>query len=207
MAEELKGLIEKIREEGIAAAEAKARAIEDEARRRAEAVLKEARRESERIMAETKARIAKMEESTRASLAQAGRDTIILLRKEVNATLEQLVASRVRDSLYGIEELAKIIHLLVKSCSPEKAGDIVISLKKEDLERLKSGLLADLKEELKKGIVLKPSDEISGGLVISFDKGKSHFDFTDKAICEYISGYIKPALSETLKDALSGGKD
>jgi V/A-type H+-transporting ATPase subunit E len=205
MAEELKGLIEKIREEGVAAGEAKARAIEDEARKKAEMILKEARRESERLIAEARSRITKAEEGSRASLAQAARDIIILLRKEVNAILEKLVASRVKDSLTP-EELAKLIHLLVKGCAPEKACDITISLKKEDLERLKHGLLSDLKEELKKGLVLKPSEEISGGLIVSFDRDRSHFDFTDEAISEYISDYIKPALAETLKDAVSGGR-
>jgi len=205
MSEELKGLIEKLREEGIAAGETRARAIEDAARARAEAILKEARREAERTVSDARSRLARAEESQKAALVQAARDTTILLRKEINHMLENLVASRVKDVLTP-EELAKIVHILVKGCAPDKACDIVISLKKEDLERLKHSFLAELKEELKKGITLKPSDEITGGLTISFDRDRSHFDMTDKAISEYISDYLKPSLAEILKEAAGGKK-
>ncbi|PIW68507.1 MAG: V-type ATP synthase subunit E, partial [Candidatus Omnitrophica bacterium CG12_big_fil_rev_8_21_14_0_65_42_8] len=53
--------------------------------------------------------------------------------------------------------------------------------------------------EAKKGIVVRASDEISVGFTISFDAGKSQYDFTDKALAEYIGVYLKPKLSEILK--------
>jgi len=59
-------------------------------------------------------------------------------------------------------------------------------------------ILKELKEEAKKGIVLQPSDEIRAGFMISFDKGKSYFDFTDKALGEYISIHLQPRLRDLL---------
>ena len=47
MTEDLKGLIEKIQEEGISAAEAKAHAIETEAKKRASDIIEDARKKSE----------------------------------------------------------------------------------------------------------------------------------------------------------------
>ena len=71
-------------------------------------------------------------------------------------------------------------------------------MKKEDQEKIEKGLLAELKEEVKKGITLKPSEDIAGGFIISYDAGKSHFDFTDKALAEYFSLYLKPKIGQML---------
>jgi vacuolar-type H+-ATPase subunit E/Vma4 len=46
---------------------------------------------------------------------------------------------------------------------------------------------------------VQPSEDISSGFIISYDQGKSYFDFSDKALAEYIAGYLKPQLSEILK--------
>ena len=48
---------------------------------------------------------------------------------------------------------------------------------------------------MEKKIILKPAEEISGGFTISFDNGKSCYDFTDKALAEYIGTYLKPKLN------------
>jgi vacuolar-type H+-ATPase subunit E/Vma4 len=53
---------------------------------------------------------------------------------------------------------------------------------------------------MKKRIILKPTDEISSGFTISYDAGKSLFDFSGEALAEYISAYLKPELNKILKD-------
>jgi vacuolar-type H+-ATPase subunit E/Vma4 len=63
-----------------------------------------------------------------------------------------------------------------------------------------------LGDEIKKGLTLKPLGEISGGFTISYDGGKSHYDFTDKGIAEYLSACLNPELSAILNKAASGGK-
>jgi vacuolar-type H+-ATPase subunit E/Vma4 len=49
---------------------------------------------------------------------------------------------------------------------------------------------------------LRPAEEISGGFTISFDDGKSCYDFTDKALAEYIGIYLKPKLNQILMEAI-----
>ena len=196
MPEELKGLIEKIQEEGVRGAEAKARAIEDEANKRAKTILENAKNSQERLMEEAKEKIARMEASGKDSLAQAGRDILLTLRKEINATLNRIATSETQSAL-NPQELVKMISALVKD---REKKDIVISLNKNDLEKLKKGFLHTLKDEIKKGVILKPSEDVRSGLIISYDKGKSHYDFSDRAITEYISLYLKPALAEILEE-------
>lgn len=200
MAEELKNLIEKIQEEGIKAAQDKAKAIEDEARRMSAQILEKARREAEKITLDAKARAASAEASGKAVLKQAARDLLISLRKEIEAMLDRIVTSHVHRALEP-EELAKILSDIIKERAKEGKADIVISLRKEDLEKLEKGFLSDLRAEMKKGLTLKTSDEIRGGFLISYDSGKSYYDFTDKALARYISLQLKPKLAELLSES------
>lgn len=198
MTEELKSLIEKIQAEGVQAAEEKARLIEEEARKQATALIEKAKSETQNIIAEANQRIAKMEEAGKLALKQVARDTLISLRKEINALLDRIIKSVIQEALTP-EELIKIINGLIRDYSQEHKEGIEISLKKEDREKIEKGIFSELKEGLKKGITLKSSEEVSAGFLISFDAGKSHFDFTDKALSDYLSQYLKPKLAEILK--------
>lgn len=196
MAEEIKDLIEKIQEEGVRVAEDKAREIEDAARGKADEIIKKARAEAERITAAAKEQVARMQESSKALLKQAGRDLMLSLRKEVNAMLDKLIVSGIRQAL-GLEELAKILTTLIKDYSGKE--NIIISLKKEDQEKLEKGFLGALAQEVRKKVILRPSEDIQVGFIISYDNGKSSYDFTDEALAEYISSVLKPKLKEILE--------
>lgn len=196
MAEEIKDLIEKIQQEGVRAAEDKAKEIENQAKRQAEEIIKKAKLEAGKLIREAKEEIAKSQESSKILLKQAGRDLIISLKKEINKILDKLILSNVRQAL-SPEELAKILSSLIKNYSAKE--NVIISLNKEDLRKLEKGLLDTLKEEVKKGITLRPSDDIQAGFIISYDSGKSYYDFTDTALTEYIGSYLKPKLKEILE--------
>jgi V/A-type H+-transporting ATPase subunit E len=199
MAEEIKNLIEKIQQEGVQIAEEKAREIENQTRQKADEILGKAKKDAQDLIAEAKEKIAKTEDASKSSLKQTARDLILSLKKELNAMLNKLILSKVKETLTP-EEMAKIITALIKDHKGKNKEEIIISLKKEDLHKLEKGLLSELSDEIKKGITLKPSDEISNGFIISFDAGKSHFDFSDEALAEYIGLYLKPKLAELLKE-------
>ncbi|MDD5449345.1 MAG: hypothetical protein PHO42_01945 [Candidatus Omnitrophica bacterium] len=195
MAEEIRDLIEKINEEGIKAAEEKAREIENQAASKADAIVKKAKEKMETMLADARSQAAQTEEKTKALLVQAGRDLILSLRKEINTMLERLIIHEA-DLALGPANLEHIITEIVKKSGGEE--DIIINLKKEDLEILEKKFLVKLKQEIEKGITLQPSMQIRAGFTISFDKGKSYFDFTDKALAEYIGKYLKPKLNDIL---------
>lgn len=198
MAEELKGLIEKIQEEGVKAGEDKAKAIEEEARQLAKTIIGKAEKEAENIVRSAEEKISRMEESGKTSLKQAGRNLMISLHKQVNSLLENIITSRVKEALTP-EEMIKIITIIAKEAAVAKKNDITISLNKKDLEKMEKGLFEELKKQLKHEIILKSSEEISGGFTISYDEGKSHYDFSDEALAEYIGSYLRPKLAEMLK--------
>lgn len=203
MPEELKELIAKIKEEGIMAAEEKAREIENRARAKADEILANANKKAQTLLSEAKTKASQDAQKTKALLDQAGRDLLLSLRKEINAMLERLIISETGSAL-SAAELHRIIAELIKTRSDKSGEEVIVSLKKGDLEILEKKFLSKLKEETRKNIVLKPSSEIRAGFTISFDGGKSCYDFSDKALAEYIGQYLKPKLNEILKSAVAG---
>lgn len=199
MAEEIKELIEKIQEEGIRAAEDKAKAIEEAARKKAMDLIETAESEARKTLEDAHNSISKAEDSARASLKQTARDVVIGLKKEITEILDRIVLHHVRKALTP-DEMTKLISHLVKEYRAKEKGDVAISLKKEDAQNIENMLFGELPEELKKGLKLRPSEDIQGGFTISYDHNKSYYDFTDKALADYISSYIKPKLAEILKD-------
>lgn len=195
MPEDIQSLIKKIQEEGIKKAEEKAKEIEEGAKRNAEEILRKAREEVESLLRETREKIAKEESYSRALLQQAARDLLLNLKREINQILGKILLIDIREVLTP-ERTAQVVESLIKGYRGEVSPEIVLTLKKEDCDFLGKYFLNKLKEEIKKGIVLKPSEEISGGFLISYDGGKSYFDFTDKGLAEYIGRYLKPRLKD-----------
>lgn len=195
MTEEIKDLIEKIQQEGVFAAENKAKAIEDEAKSKAREIIEKAKNDARKLIEDAQNKISRMEENTKSQLKQAGRDLLLNLKDEINIILNKLIIRNTRESLKP-GEVVKIITMLIKDYASQK--NITISLNNDDYKMMEQGFLDELGEEIKKGVTLKPSEDIAAGFIISYDQGKSFFDFSDKALAEYISLYLKPKLSEIL---------
>lgn len=201
MVEDIRDLINKINEEGIKAAEEKGRDIEDRARQSADEILGRARLEADELVAAAKDRIRSEDEKEKKLLAQAGRDLLLSLRKEINAMLGRIVVSDIRDAL-NPEVLSRILIEVIRNQSAGEEINPVVSLNNEDLEILEKNYLHKLRKETENAIILRPSEEISAGFVISYDSGKSYYDYTDKALAEYIGTYLKPKLNRLLNEAL-----
>lgn len=198
MAQELKALIDKIQKEGVEAAEKSAQEIQDRARKEADQTVARAKSDAKKLLDDARQRIRQEGESSEAALRQAGRDLILSLKKQVLAILDKIIALDVRQAL-SPQELAALVKLAVQQYGAQAAGTVVVSLKDEDRRKLQENFLVQLKADLKKDIVLKTSGDVAGGFIISFDEGRSHFDFTDQALTAYLSGLVRPRLAELLK--------
>ena len=201
MVEEIRDLIEKINQEGIKAAEENAQNIEAAAKQRADDILAQAKLEAEEMIAAAKDRILREDEIGKTLLDQAGRDLLLSLRKEINAMLGRIVVSDIQQALTP-EALFKLLSEVIKNYSSGENSDITVLLNKKDQEILEKNYLNKISKETKKKIILRSGEEISGGFTISFDSGKSCYDFTDKALAEYIGTYLKPKLNQILKGAI-----
>ena len=199
MSEDLKGLIEKIHEEGVKAAEEKSDQIQSEAEKKSRAIVENAEKKARKIVEEARHEVDRIQKSGEMSLKQAGRNTVIALKKEILSILDKLILSETRKKLTP-EAVSKAISALVRNYKGKADADIMTSLSKDDLKNLEEGFFRRLEEETGKGITLKVGDDITAGFTISYDKGRSHYDFTDEALAEYIGAYLRPRLRDLLED-------
>ncbi len=195
MPEEIKSLIEKIQQEGIQKAKDESLKIIEQAQKEAGKILQEARANAEAIIGKAQQEVLKKKESSDLLLKQAGRDFVISLRSQVNALLQKIITQKVSDAL-SVEEMSRIISLLIKDNAGKEEVELTFS--KSDFVKIKESLLSRLSEEIKKGITIKSSEVISKGFTISFDSGKSYFDFSEQALTEYLSSHFSKELSDIL---------
>ena len=198
MVQEIKDLIAKIQQEGIRVAEEKAAQIKAEADSVAQKIIADAKMQAKKIIEQANIQTKRLEDSTGVSLKQAGRDLLISLRKEINSMLDKLIKADIRQVL-TVEELAGLIGPLIKNAPLSLGSEIIVSLSQQDKEKLEKGFLRQLVQETKRQIILKAAEGIDSGFVISFDAGKSIFDFSAGALTEYISGVLRPELAKILK--------
>ncbi len=197
MAQEIKDLIAQIQNEGVKVAEEKARQIKIEAQAEAQDLIAQAKLQAQNIVEEASLEAKKISVSTQVLLKQSGRDLVISLRAEINVLLQRLIKAETGKFLTP-EEMQRIIETLVINAPLTLGGEVVITLNPADKEKLTQDFLKQLSAQTKRGIVLKSAEDIARGFIISFDAGKSIFDFSEQSLTEYIAKTMHPELAKIL---------
>jgi len=199
MSENLKGLLEKINQEGIKSAEEKAMVIEDKAGKNAEKILGDARKLADEIIRKAKAEAEKAKACSDLSIKQASRDLLLGLKEDIRKTLNKIISGEINQALSS-EEIAAILAGLIDRYVEKngKTDDIKVLVKKEDLEKIKNTFVSKLKDKVKAGVEFRPSQNINAGFSISFDKGRSYFDFSDEGLMEALGAYLNPELAKII---------
>jgi len=199
MVDTLNSLIEKIKQEGIEEAEAKAKQIEAQAQQRARKIVEEATAKADTILSEAKQDLEKMRKSDELALAQAGRNLLITLRQEINTTLLKVIKEEVSGTLSN-EMLSRILEKLILEQIANPDTEFIVVLTPEELTAL-DGFFTKLQEKIKKRITLRQFRQFNRGFVISYDDGKSFFSFSDDALGEAIMTYLKPRMAAIFREA------
>ncbi|MDP2653626.1 MAG: V-type ATP synthase subunit E family protein [Candidatus Omnitrophota bacterium] len=204
MSTQIQELIDKIKTEGIQEAQGKARDIESEARRRADEIVAQAQKKAGDIVAKAQSETQRLQEASRAALQQASRDALLSLRREIQSILNKIILNDLHQAL-APEHLTEIIAVTIKNYLQQNAGagDLTVILSEKDLQQLKDGFLARLKEQVKQPIHLLSAQDVGAGFLISFDGGKSSFDFTDKSLAEFLSRALNQELAALVKDSVA----
>jgi len=201
MAKQVQELIDKIKQEGFSAAKEKAQAVEAQAQEKAKIIIEQAQKQAQGILETATREAKKLDETAKAAIKQAARDMILDLRREIQKILNTIIRKDVKESL-SPEALADIIKEVAQNFSEKTQGsaDIKVVLSKNDLDSLKKGMIKKLQEEIKQKITFESSEEIAAGFTISFDAGKSSFDFTDESLSEHLSAYLNPEVGALVKN-------
>ncbi len=203
MPHQVQELIDKIKLEGIDIADKKSHEIEQIAQQKAESIVNEAKAKADEMIVTAKEEIKKMQESTQMALKQSSRDVLLSLRKEIEGTLQGVVSNEIKDSL-NVETLSSILTEIIKDyLKGKKEESVEVVLSKENADKLKDGFISKLQKQLKNPLTIKSSADVGAGFTISFDAGKSNYDFSDSSLAEYLSSFLNDRVSALLKEAVN----
>ncbi|MCD0460229.1 hypothetical protein [Roseiconus lacunae] len=199
-------LIERIRDEGVQAAQSEADHLLSDAKRQAAKIIADAKAEAEVIQAKARDEIDAHRTATLDALQLAARDTVLDLKSRVISRFEEfvqrLVVSATRD-----EQLVRNIVLVLAG----RAADEFIQ-DKDIRVRISKALLGDdtLKEEgrqailalssdmLREGIELVPDHEVDGGARVQLVEDRLEVDLSDRAVARLIAQRMLPRFRSIL---------
>ncbi len=198
MSQQLQGLIDRIKSEGVDAAQQKALEIERDAKQKAKQVIDDASLQAQKMTIQAKEEIKKMQEATNIALKQSARDTMIAVKQEIHNALEKIINKQFKDTLTADQTVKIIESLVVNGLSKEHSADIRIVLG-DSYQEVKESLLAKLQKQMKQPIRIESSSDIARGFTISFDGGRSFFDVTDESLSKYLSSGLSHDMASVFK--------
>ena len=198
---QLQELIDKIRKDGVEAAEVQAEAILNAAKAEAQKMIADAQTAADKIVTDAKNENIRMVKSSEDAIRQAGRNLLISFRESVARELKAIVGESVA-AAYSSQSLEQIIiNVVERWASASETENLTVILNSEDLERLEKTLLASLKERMQKGITLKANDNFDGGFRIVVGDGTVYYDYSTQAVVEMLSNYLSPKVAQLMKEA------
>ena len=202
---QLQELIEKIKKDGVTAAESEAEAILKSANDEYAKIVADAKAEAQRILLDAKNENDRMVKSSEDAIRQAGRNLLISFRESVAKELKAVTAENVTN-IYSSDALADlIIKVVEKWAENPQTDDISVILNSDDLKTLEESLLSSLREKMLNGVTLKANDNFDGGFRIAVNGGGAYYDYSADAVVDMMSNYLSPKVTALLKEAESNG--
>jgi V/A-type H+-transporting ATPase subunit E len=203
-------LIERIRGQGIQAAQAEADRLLAAARTQAAEVVAQAKAEADAERARARAEIDAHRTASLDALQLAARDTVLDLKARVLARFEEFVKRLVVSSTRDQELVRSIVLVLAGHAADEFIRDKAIQVRisqslltgeqalEEDGKRAILGLSSDM---LREGLELVPDSEVEGGARVRLIQDKLEIDLSDRAISRMIAQRLLPRFRAILEGA------
>ena len=198
---QLQDLLDQIKKDGVAAAQAEAASILADAKAEAEKIVADAKQQADKLIASAKAENQRMVASSEDAIRQAGRNLLISFRESVSRELTAITGEAVT-AVYSSEALAQLVIQAVESGAKDpNTDDIAVILTSSDLQKLEQTILAGLKEKMLQGVTLKANDNFDGGFRIAVNNGSAYYDYSAEAVVDMLSNYLSPKVTQLLKEA------
>ncbi|MBQ7159601.1 MAG: V-type ATP synthase subunit E [Treponema sp.] len=198
---QLQELIDKIKKDGVAAAETSASEKIAAAEKEAAKIIADAKEEADKIIKQAKDETARMEKASEDAIAQASRNLVLTFRKSVENELAAIVNAET-EKAYDAKLLSTLIPEAVKEWAKKSdASDLSVILNEKDLKALESNLKAALKDEISKGLTLKTDNSIGGGFRVGVKDGAAFYDYSAEAVADLFSAYLNPRVAAIMKEA------
>ncbi len=194
-------LIDRIKKDGVAAAENSASEKIAQAQKEADKIILNAKEEADKILRQAKDETARLEKASEDAIKQAGRNLLLSFRDSITKELSVLVSDEISKT-YSKDLLSKLIPEVVKEwVKNNNAEDVSVLLNEKDLKDVESSLKSALKAEISNGLTLKVDNSISSGFHVGVKDGAAFYDYSDEAVADLFSAYLNPRIASLMKEA------
>ncbi len=198
---QLQELIDKIKKDGVAAAEKDSAKIIEASEKKAEAIIAEAQAKAAEIIKSAKSETEKMENASEEAIVQAGRNLLLSFKDSLVGELDRLIQSGTEKAV-SKDVLAKLVPETVKAWAKNSdASELSVLLSEKDLKALEGSLTSELKAEIKKGLEIKPDKTLNAGFRIGVNNGAAFYDYSAEALSEMFAAYLNPKVAALMKTA------
>ncbi len=203
---QLQELIDKIKKDGVAAAEKDAAKIIANSEKKAEAIIAEAQSKAAEIIKSAQSETKKMEKASEEAIVQAGRNMLLSFKDSLVQELDGLIQAETAKSL-SKDTLKKLVPETVKLWAKNAdASELSVLLSDKDLKALQSSLTTALKSEIKKGLEIKPDKTLTAGFRIGVKNGAAFYDYSAESLAEMFAAYLNPKVAGLMKVAAKDAK-
>ena len=203
---QLQELIDKIKKDGVAAAEKESAKIIANSEKKAEAIIAEAQSKADEIIKSAKSETKKMEKASEEAIIQAGRNMLLSFKDALIGELDGLIKTGTEKGLTK-DVLAKLVPETVKLWAKNSnASELSVLLSEKDLKALEKSLTTSLKAEIKKGLEIKPDKTLTAGFRIGVKNGAAFYDYSAESLAEMFAAYLNPKVAALLKEAAKDEK-
>jgi V/A-type H+-transporting ATPase subunit E len=196
----VQSLIERIRDQGVQAAQQEADRLLAEAKKRAADINAQAKAEADAERAKAWAEIEAHRTASLDALQLAARDAVLELKSRVINRFEEFVRRAVVSATRNEQLIRNLVLVLAGRAVEEFIGDkdIEVRISKELLgestleEEGRLAVLGLSTDMLREGLQLMGDDEVEGGARVRLVKDKLEIDLSDRAVARLISQRIVP---------------
>lgn len=201
---QLQELIEKIKKDGVAAADKESAKRIADSEKKAEKIIADAQEKAAEIIKNAKAETARMEKASEEAIVQAGRNMLISFKDALLSEFEGIILEETNDKV-SKDVLAKLIPETVKAWSKNTdASELSVLLSEKDLKALEASFKKQFKAQIAKGMEIKADKTLSAGFRIGVKKGAAFYDYSAETLAEMFGAYLNPKVAALMKDAAKG---
>ncbi|GAB4359559.1 MAG: hypothetical protein Kow0060_14180 [Methylohalobius crimeensis] len=211
----VEALIQRLREEGVAAGKSEAQRLLDDARREAEQIISDAQAEKETLIREARQEARQIREGGEEALRVAARDSLLQLKHQMLDLFSRQIHDKVSASLQETDLLRRlIIQIAAQTCEAleiDPAEPVEIRLSAPSLDRslpsysldgdqdpLTRLALDGIRESLKPGINLSFSDDPLHGIHIILQDRGIKIDLSDEGVSNLLLNQLQPRFKAIL---------
>ncbi len=197
---QLKELIDKIKEDGVATAETQSKQIVGDAQKQAQQIIADAKKEAENIQQKAKVEADKFTAAGKAALDQAARDVLLQTQNRLQQVFAALVADEVKGT-FSAAILEKAVVALMQNWQGKAVSDLALMISGPEFAELEKGLKSKLADALKKGMEIKPAEKLNAGFRIGEKDGSAFYEISAASLAQLMAARVNSAIAESIQTA------